>query len=315
MQKDAPSCRRPLGRTSLQVSALGLGGAPIGGRFGPVTAGPVRRVVSQFFEEGLNTLDTAASYSDGKAEALLGACLAGISRDAYIISTKIKPPPPDQPRRFEAIEQALQCSCERLATDQVDVLLLHDPYDLSPHELAQDLSAMVRLRESGDVRAVGVGIGDVNCLQFVVEYLDIDCILLSSGYTLLNQEAAQELLPLCLDRGVGVFLGSVFESGILATGITAGARYAYSRKVPAEVLSRVAKLEATCAKFQIPMAAAALQFAMANPAISTVLVGTTVAAHLREDCRLARIDIPEEFWSAIVRAGLIGMSARLPGSR
>jgi D-threo-aldose 1-dehydrogenase len=301
--------RRPLGRTGIAVSALGLGGAPIGGRFGPVARETVRAVVVELLERDLNLVDTAARYSDGRGEADLGAALADVPRADYVLSCKVAA------TQGRSLGEALEASLERLGVELADVALLHDPYEASDAELAEALEALAELRSRGLARAIGVGIGEVDVLLRAVEASDVDCVLVSGRYTLLDQSAGRELLPLCVERGIGVVLGSAFNSGILATGAVPGARFAYRDAPPPEVLATVRELERLCAEHEVPLLAAALQFALAHPAVSSVLVGTTSPRHLGACCDALETPIDEELWHALAAAAPLESAAVLPGAR
>jgi len=295
--------RRPLGRTGIAVSALGLGGAPMGGRFGPVARETVRAVVVGALERDLNLVDTAARYSDGRGEADLGAALANVPRSDYVLSCKV------------AATATFEASLERLGVELVDVVLLHDPYEASDKELADALAELAELRSRGLARAIGVGIGEVDVLLRAVEAFDLDCVLVSGRYTLLDQSAGRDLLPLCLERGIGVVIGSAFNSGILASGDVPGARFAYREAVPPNVAATVRELERLCAGHGVPLFAAALQFALAHPAVSSVLVGTTSPRHLGACCDALEVPIDDDLWHALAAAARFESAAVLPGAR
>jgi D-threo-aldose 1-dehydrogenase len=301
--------RRPLGRTGIALSALGLGGAPMGGRFGPVARETVRAVVVELLERDLNLVDTAARYSDGRGEADLGAALADVPRAGYVLSCKVAAP------EGRSLGDALEASLERLGIEFVDLALLHDPNEASGDELEGAVAQLTELRSRGLARAIGVGIGEVDVLLRAVAAYDVDCVLVSGRYTLLDQSAGRELLPICLERGIGVVLGSAFNSGILATGAVPGARFAYCDAAPPDVVATVRELERLCAERGVPLLAAALQFALAHPAVSSVLVGTTSPHHLGACCDALETPIDEELWQALAAAAPLEAAAVLPGAR
>jgi len=139
---------------------------------------------------------------------------------------------------------------------------------------------------------------------------DIDCVLLAGRYTLLDQGGLAELLPLCLERGIAVIAGGVFNSGILARP-EPGAPYNYA-PAAADVVGRAQRIEAACARFNVPLKAAALQFPFAHPAVTCVLTGCRSAAELEENVRLLQLIIPGELWTALKSDGLLDESAPLP---
>ena len=136
------------------------------------------------------------------------------------------------------------------------------------------------------LKAIGVGVNEWQVCHEALEQRDFDCFLLAGRYTLLEQEALDEFLPLCEERGAAVVLGGGFNSGILATGAVPGAKYNYG-PAPAAVMERARRIEAVCARHDVPLKAVALQFVLAHPAIPTNIPGTrTVGADGGEPCRV-----------------------------
>jgi D-threo-aldose 1-dehydrogenase len=182
-------------------------------------------------------------------------------------------------------------SLERLSLNRVDLVLLHDPDD----HLDEGLAALDQLRDL----AVGVGVGTktVETALFFVRNAKIDHLLLAGRYTLLDASAGEELIPLCAKRGIAVTAAGVFNSGLLSGGTT----FDY-RAAPDELVARTQALAATCASFAVPLAAAAIQFPLRHPAISTVLVGARSAAEIVQDVELFGYPIPDELWQALLLA-------------
>ena len=138
-------------------------------------------------------------------------------------------------------------------------------------------------------------------------------MLLAGRYTLLEQPALHELLPLCAERGVSVICGGPFNSGILAAGSRAGAQAHYNYAAPpAPVLERVRSLEALCEEFSVPLQAAALQFPLAHPVIASVVAGCANGAEARHCAAMFAHSIPREFWVALRDRGLTDAAAPLP---
>lgn len=287
---------RHLGRTGIAVTELGLGGAPLGGRLGIVPSARASAVLETFFELGLNLIDTAARYREGRAERELGRLLAHRARPSIVISTKVSAPSRAL-RRSKVLQQKVLQSLERLECGWLDIVLIHDPE--SADELAEDLLTLTGMKNSGVLRAVGVGVDDVKMLTDAVNSGLADCVLISGRYTLLDQSAGDELLPLCGERDVGVLLGSVLHSGILATGHSAGARFNYSSEIPEWVRARMAVLEMACTQFRVPLSCAAVRFGLEHRAVSSVLVGTTSSDHLARLASAPLQTIPEAFWRAV----------------
>jgi D-threo-aldose 1-dehydrogenase len=299
---------RRLGDSTVVVSRLGLGGAPLSGRFGPVPESRVRAVLDECFAQGITLVDTAAAYADGRAERDIGRYLRDRERSSYVISTKVRPAAvTGRPVRASVAE-----SLTRLGCGHLDVVLLHDPYDVTDAQIRDDLAALGELRDEGLVRAVGIGIGDEEILRRIVDHGGIDCILLSGRYTLLDQTAGAGLLPSCAERGIGVIVGSVFNSGILASGPGHDARYEYTTDIPRPIEARALEIAALCRKYEVALPAAAVQFVLAHPAVTSVLIGTTNPAHLRHDLAHAATPLPGEFWHDLRDAGLVAPGSPLP---
>lgn len=323
-----PTEKVPLGRTALEVTRLGLGTAPIGGMFEAVSDADAAATVAAAHELGWRLFDTAPLYGFGLAESRLGAALARVPRDDLVISTKVgrllsEDAPsaragegifrgaPDLVPHFdfsaEGVMRSLEESLERLGTDRVDVVHVHDPDDHYEEALAGAYPALTRLRAEGVIGAVGAGMNQTQMLcRFAVD-ADFDCFLVAGRYTLLDPSAATELLPLCAERGIGVVCGGVFNSGILASGDT----YDYA-PAPPEVASRAQRLGEVCERHGVPLKAAAIQFPLAHPAVTCVVVGARTADEVRECDAMLRTEIPGRVWSDLRAEGLIGDQVPVP---
>jgi D-threo-aldose 1-dehydrogenase len=140
---------------------------------------------------------------------------------------------------------------------------------------------------------------------------DFDAFLLAGRYTLLEQESLRELLPLCVEKDVRIIVGGPYNSGILATGAIDGAMYNYA-PAPQEVLARVRRIEVVCARYGVPLRAAALQFPFAHPAVATVIPGARSVQEVRENVALLEMDIAADFWAEIKAEGLVDEGTPLP---
>jgi D-threo-aldose 1-dehydrogenase len=290
---------------------LGLGCAPIGGLFERVSDAAAHAVVDRAWDRGLRLFDTAPLYGSGLSERRVGAALRDRPRDEFVLSTKVgrllqeggKPDAvfagapqlaPVFDFSYEGVLRSLDESLERLGLDRVDVALIHDPDDHFAGAVAGAYPALERLRGEGVVRAIGVGMNQSELLARFVRETDVDCLLLAGRYTLLDRGAVAELLPLCLEREVAVIAGGVFNSGVLAGGTT----FNYARAEP-DVLARVRRLTDTCARWNVPLAAAAVQFPLRHPAVASVLVGCRSEAEVDEDVALFELDLPAGLWEEL----------------
>jgi len=286
------------------TSRLGLGTAPLGGLFEDVPAAQARATVETAWDLGVRLFDTAPLYGSGLAEERLGAALAGRPREEYIVSTKVgrvlvpgRADPhfhgaPDLQPVFDfsaaGVRGSLESSLTRLGLEQVDIALLHDP----DSQLDQARGAADVLREL--VPRVGVGTNVVATALELVRRAEVDVVLLAGRYTLLDRSAADELLPLCAEQGVEVIAAGVFNSGILAGGST----YEYETAA-ADLLARRHVLEELCARYEVPLAAAAIQFPLRHPGVGSIVVGARSPGEISDDVGLLARPVPDGLWAEL----------------
>lgn len=318
LQRPQPLPVRRLGRSPVEVTELSFGGAAIGNLFTPVTDDEAAAAVDAAWAGGIRTFDTAPHYGLGLSERRLGDALRRRPRDEYVISTKVgrllrpaRPPygtdpdgfavPADHVREWDfsadGVRRSLDASLTRLGLDRVDIALIHDPDDHGEQALREAYPALEKLRAEGLVRAIGAGMNQAAMLTRFVTETDIDVVLVAGRYTLLDQSAADVLLPAALERGVGVIAGGVFNSGLLAAP-TAGATYDY-RAAPDALISQARRLEHACARYGVPLRTAAARFPLTHPAVASVLIGARSAAEITDALRLRGLDIPLDLWTTL----------------
>ncbi len=330
---------------SVATAGIALGGAPLGNLFRPVADEEARAVLDRAWDAGIRCFDTAPHYGHGLSERRFGAALRGRPRDAYLLSTKVgrllhadaRAPAAqhgyvDVPRYVQSYDysragvlRSLDESRERLGVDRIDVVYVHD-LDRATHGdrfeahfrmlLDEGLPALAELKRAGDIAAYGIGVNGVDISLQTLRHADLDVILLAGRYTLADQSALPELLPECERRDVAIVLGGPFNSGILATGAhPADGGHAYFDYAPAPpgVVARVEAVEAVCGAHGVSLAAAALQFPAAHPAVAAVLAGARNLAELAANLAFARAPIPAEFWVELRTRGLVPAGAPLPG--
>jgi D-threo-aldose 1-dehydrogenase len=314
-----PVGRRQLGKSRVQVTELAFGGAPIGNLFSAVDDDAAAETIDAAWDGGIRTFDTAPHYGLGLSERRLGAALAHRPRSEYVISTKVgrlledaRPGPDPEGFAVEAhfrrvfdfsadgIRRGLDGSLDRLGLDQVDIALIHDPDDHGEQALREAYPALEQLRAEGCLRAIGVGMNQTPMLTRFVTDTDIDVVLVAGRYTLLDQSAADSLLPAALDRGVGVMVGGVFNSGLLAAPAV-GATYDY-KTAPDALVARAQHLAALCARFAVPLRAAAARFPLRHAAVASVLIGARSAAEMTDAIRLRATPIPAGLWTALTES-------------
>ena len=292
----------------LELGRVGLGSAPLGGLYEAVDAEIARAVVDRAWELGVRTFDTAPHYGSGLAEQRLGTALRDRPRDEFVVSTKVgrRLRPGNSGWQgapalesyfdfsYDATKRSLEESLDRLDLDRVDIALIHDPDDYYEQALSGAYRALSQLREEGVVHAIGVGMNQCKLLCRFARETNPDCFLLAGRYTLLDRSGADELLPLCAERQIAVIAGGVFNSGVLAGGDT----YDYHPAAP-KVLERVAQLCEVCDRWNVPLAAAALQFPLRHPAVTTLLAGCRTPDEVEEDVRLLNLELPTALWEEL----------------
>jgi D-threo-aldose 1-dehydrogenase len=320
----APLQQRRLGRSPVSVTEFSFGGAAIGNLFTEVEEQEARAAVDAAWAGGIRTFDTAPHYGLGLSERRLGDALRHRPRNEYVISTKVgrllepaaepfgRDPEgfavPAATRRVfdfsaDGVRRSLADSLSRLGLEHVDIALIHDPDDHGDQALREAYPALQQLRAEGCVRAIGVGMNQAEMLTRFVNDTDIDLVLIAGRYSLLDQSAARTLLPSAIDRGIGVVVGGVFNSGVLAAP-AAGATYDY-QPAPNTLLGRAREMEAVCAQFAVPLRAAAARFPLRHPAVASVLIGARNAGEISDAVDLGRLEIPEALWEALA-AGQAG---------
>jgi D-threo-aldose 1-dehydrogenase len=330
VQQDLPRAR--LGGTSLEVTRVGLGTAPLGGLFSPVGDAEAEATIERAWALGIRHFDTAPLYGFGLAETRLGRFLKTQPRDSFVLSTKVgrllrrvegdspgadrhyKGTPPERPVfdfSYDGVMRSVEESLARLGLDRIDILYIHDPDD--HFEQARDgaFTALDHLRRDGSVGAIGAGMNQHQMLARFARSAPFDCFLLAGRYSLLDQGALDELLPLCVERNIAVVAGGVYNSGILANP-RPGATYDYEA-ADTDRLERAAKLQRLCAEHGIDLKAAAIQFALAHPAVTSAMMGARAPQEIAASVAAASQRIPVDFWQALRRHALVDARSPLPG--
>jgi len=335
----------PTTREQLASSPLGLGGAPLGNLFHAVAQAEALALVRHAVACGTRYFDTAPHYGHGRSELRFGSVLSEVPRERFVLSTKVGrllAPAPDAPRdqhgyvdtlpfvqRYDytaaGVRRSLDESRRRLGFTAIDIAYVHD-IDVATHgdahparwrdALEGGLPELARQKAEGRLAGYGLGVNGVGICIETLRHADLDVILLAGRYTLADQSALPELLPLCARRRVAVVIGGPFNSGILATGSVprdGSAPYFNYATAPPAVVARVAAIEVACAEFAVPLQAAALQFPAAHPAVICVLPGARSIAEFDQNQAWARHPIPATFWRALRERGLVDPAAPLPG--
>ncbi len=324
--------RRILGKTGLEVTRVGLGCASIGGLYGDIPDQQALDVVGRALSLGINLIDTAPLYGYGKSEIRVGKALAGVPRDQYVLATKVGrllvakelgstdqdenwgDPPPVRPRfdfSYDAIMRSFEESLRRLNLDRIDILHIHDPDDHYEQAIRGAYPALDKLRSQGVIRGVSAGMNQCEMLVRFAKEGNFDCFLLAGRYSLLEQGAMDELFPLCEEKNIGIMLGGTYNSGILAKEVRPGAKYNYV-DAPPEILERARHLQSVAARYNVSIKAAASQFALAHPAVTTIIPGSRVPQRVEENVKVLEERIPADFWAELKAENLIRQDAPVP---
>ncbi len=310
-----------VGKIDLHVTRLGMGTAPIGNLYNSISDEHAFDVVQHSYERGVRFFDTAPLYGAGEAERRLGKALQGIPRDDVVIQTKIgRIVRSDRSIYFDysrdGVMKSIEDSLERLGMERVDILLVHDP-DFENEEvhyrqaLDEAFPTLLDLRAQGVISAVGAGMNQWQMEWEFAKNIDVDCFLLAGRYTLLEQTSL-DFLAWCTKHDVSIFLGGVYNSGILATGPIAGAKYNYEDASP-EILARVGRLQEVTERHGVPLHVAAQHFARAHPAVASLIIGSAKVDEADDNRSVWDVETPAAMWQELHNRGLIAAEAPLPG--
>jgi D-threo-aldose 1-dehydrogenase len=329
-------------RSGLTFTALGYGGAPIGNYNGAFSDADAQDMVSQAWDHGIRYFDTAPGYGNGLSEHRLGHALRRRDRKELVLSTKVGrvlTPMLDAPSTngqyldipplvagydysYDGVMRAVEQSMQRMLTDHFDVLFIHDcdrythgsaAPELFHQAIVSAFPALESLREQQVVKAIGFGINETDLMIEAIKSTDVDVCLLAGRYTLLEQEPLDELFPICEQQGVGIVLGGVYNSGVLATGPISGARFNYA-PADANILARARQLQDVCRRHNVPLAAVALQFAYAHPMVVSACIGARDEKQQTRNAELFESSVPGELWDDLRAADLIRSDAPIPQS-
>ena len=339
MPAAAEIAERRLGATTVHLPVLGFGAAPIGNLYTEVTDDAAMRAIGAALEEGIRYFDTAPYYGYGLSESRLGQGLKGVHRDSIRISTKvgrrIYEDRTREPGREgfavaghkaefdysrDGVMRSFESSLHRLGTDRVDILLLHDIGRLTHGDnhpvmlrqaLDEALPAMAELKSSGACGAIGIGVNEEDIAVELMPLFPLDCVMLAGRYTLLEQHASRRIMREAQARNVGILVAGPYSSGLMGDARAPGSTYNYAPVEP-EILQRAQRIYAICANHGVDVGAAALQFPLAHPAVTSVVAGMRNAEEATSASLRYRAKLPAEFWQQLRAEGLTQDWARTP---
>jgi D-threo-aldose 1-dehydrogenase len=331
---------RTLGKTSLRVTEIGFGGAPLGNLFAVVSEQDAQASLAASWDNGCRFFDTAPFYGYGLSERRVGDALREKPRGEFKLSTKVgrlirpgtagkghgtdfRSPMPfyaEFDYSYDATMRSFEDSMQRLGLDRIDVALIHDigrdwhgdnQPEIFRNAMNGSAKALATLKAAGTVGAIGIGVNDADVCEEALRAADFDCFLLAGRYTLLEQGPLDRLFPACHKCNVSIIVGGAFNSGLLARLGQPDATYNYGA-VPPEIARRAAALHEVCAHHNVPLPAAALQFPLAHPAVASVIPGARNAAEVASHWQWARLAIPAALWDDLRAQGLLHAEAPVP---
>jgi D-threo-aldose 1-dehydrogenase len=328
---------RSVGRTDLRVTEIGFGAASLGNLYQEVAETDARATLDAAWAAGVSYYDTAPYYGFGLSERRVGDALRAARRDEFVLSTKVgrllEPAPHIKDSRerhgfcspmafepiydysYRGVMRSFESSLQRLGLSRIDVLFIHDigsvTHGVRHRELFQvcmegGYKALDELRTKGLVRAIGLGVNEWEVCEKAMDFGRFDCFLLAGRYTLLEQSALDTFMPKCERHGATLIVGGAYNSGILATGTRRGGvlHYDYA-PAPESVVERVRRIESVCDAYGVTLAAAALQFPLAHPLVSSVIPGLGSPGRVTQTVKLFQEPIPPAFWHELKRQGLL----------
>jgi D-threo-aldose 1-dehydrogenase len=333
------SDRRQVGTTTLSVPPFGFGAAHLGGMFGRVPGEIAYETLAAAWDGGVRFFDTAPYYGRGLSEHRVGNFLIDKPRDEFILTTKVGRyfRRPGNPRSFErapwggglnmeivwdysydGIMRAYEQSLLRLGLDTIDALLIHDPEaslgEGGPNidDLARTgIKALEELKRSGHIKAIGMGLNATESIERYAKRVPLDFLIVAMPYTLLDQSALASGLKYCTDNAMSVVIGAPYASGILVTGPGPNARYRY-QPAPADIQEKAGRIQAVCQRHGASLAAAALQFPLAHPAVVAVIPGGAKPEEVTSNLGYFGEAVPPQVWADLKAEGLIDPDAPTP---
>jgi D-threo-aldose 1-dehydrogenase len=329
-----------LGKTNLHITRMGLGTGSLGIYHDDSIWDDI---FDAAWEAGVRSYDTSPYYGFGNAERRIGKRLQTKPRDEFVLSTKVGRllrldapvdpfaegvyypdgmpagvPRPVYDYSFDGTLRSIEESYERLGIDRVDIVHIHDIIEIASRvshvneAVTESFPALARLREEGSIAAIGAGLNENDVAMALAQACDFDCFLLAGLYTLLDQDALDEVLPLCAEKGMGIIIGSPYNSGILYDP-TPASTYNY-RPATMEQVEKAKAIQSVCGRYGVPLAAAAIQFPFGHSSVAQVLTGAVTDAELAENVRLMELEIPLDMWHELQETGLLRKDSPLPGT-
>lgn len=328
-----------IGKTSVEVTRLGLGGAPLSGMvladgiYGGTAYQQAISIIRRAYELGIRYFDTAPLYGEGRSEVRVGRALADRPRSAFAVSTKVSrvlDPVSGEAASYSedgipklkvtfdfsraGILRSLEESLKRLNMRAVDILYLHDSDFTGQHPestFREALPVLAELRQQGVVKAIGMGMNQWELTARCMRDFDLDIILMAGRYTLLDQSALPVFMAECVRRGTRVAIGGPYNSGILARDLDKPVSFDYE-PAPGQLVEKARAIKAVCDRHGVDLKAAALQFVLAHPAVATAIPGAQTVGEVEQNVAAVKVKIPVQLWAELKHEKLIPEDAPVP---
>ena len=335
------TANKTLGKSGIKVSPIGFGGATLADLNEKLHDKNCYDVLEKSFMSGINYFDTAPYYGYGLSEHRLGNFLKNIDRDKFILSTKVgrymTPADPNTIDRlifkssldfsptvdysYDGVMRSFEQSLFRLGLSAIDICLIHDVDEWTHGDKVEKkfkeamdgaYKALEKMRSEKVIKAIGVGVNQVEWCAKFAESGDFDCMILAGRYTLLEQGGLNTFFPLATKKNIGIILAGVFNSGILVKGVGESSTYDYG-KIPPHIIEKYNSIKKVCDDYEVPIAAAAIQFCAAHDAVNTLLLGMDYPEQIDENLNLFNYEIPKDFWKKLLEKNLIDPASPIPG--
>lgn len=304
----SPLSRRPLGFTGLEVTSLCIGCAPLGNMpetFAyEVAEEQALATIRAIFARPITFVDTAASYGDGESERRIGIVLRELRGlpPGFVLATKADRNLQTGDFSGAQMRRSVERSLKLLGLEQLQLLYLHDPEHISFEQAMAPggpVEVLQRCKEEGLIAHLGVAGGPIDLMKRFVETDLFEAAISHNRYTLLNTEA-DSFWDVCAQHHVAAVNAAPYGSGILVKGPDAYPRYMYE-DAPVSMVARARRLQTACERYHVPLAAAALQFSLREPRITSTIVGLSRPERLAETLRAAQWPIPADLWDDLDR--------------
>lgn len=338
-QRKGQDQTNPLRKRSVALSPLAFGGAPVGNLYANVNETGALDAIAHAWRGGIRHFDTAPYYGYGLSETRIGTALKGVERSSYTLSTKVgRLIDVDATRRDrsdgfavdgqrahfdysrDGVLRSLETSIERLGTDRIDILLLHDigalthgdrHADVLAQALNEALPAMAQLRDQGVVGAIGIGVNEEAICLDVMRRFPLDVIMLAGRYTLFEQDRSKAVMARAKADDVAILVAGPYNSGLLGSDAGPGDMYDYAPASP-EIKARAQRFYELCHRTGAQVGAAALQFPGAHPAVASVVCGLRSIAEVDSALDRMRATVPAATWDALRDEGLLAPGVPAP---